>query len=119
MTANPVVHYTVDVVPGHPLEDLCSRWMRLKAAADTAVAEFEDLKTKIRFEAVQDAQANRPDATRVHIAGMVEVPLTVGYVVTRRADVKRLKAEYPDIYEAVRPTVEEAADSGKWQVREA
>lgn len=119
MTANPVVHYTVDVTPDHPLEDLCSRWMKLKAARDTADAEFEDLKTAIRFEAVQEAQRNRPDATRVHIAGMVEVPLVVGYAETRRADVKRLKAEYPGIYEAVRPTEAEVKGHGKWSVREA
>lgn len=119
MTANPVVHYTVQVQPGDQLEDLCARWMKLKAAMDTATAEFEDLKAQIKGLAYDDAQAHRPDATRIHIAGMVEVPLVVGYSETRRVSTKLLKSKYPDIYEECRPTEAEVAGKGTWSVREA
>lgn len=119
MTANPVVHYTVQVQPGDPLEDLCAQWMRKKAAADTANAEMDDLKAQIKALAYDDAVQNRPDATRIHIAGMVEVPLVVGYTETRRFDTKRFKAEHGDLYEQFRPTEAEVAGKGSWSVREA
>ena len=113
------IHYTVEVQPGSDLEALCAQWVDAKSAADAAKARFEDLKTQIRLAAYEDASVNRPDATRIHLAGMVEVPLVVGYTETRRFDTKRFQREQPALYEAYRPTEAEIQGKGSWSVREA
>ena len=113
-----VVHYTVQVQPNTRLEELCARWLATKAAAETAAEAFNSLKAEIKNEAYEDAQQHRPDATRIHITGMVEVPLTLSYSETRRFQTKDFKAAYPDLYEQYRPTTQEIAGKGSWSLGE-
>jgi hypothetical protein len=114
------IHYTIDVGPGTDLEALCAQWGDAKAQAAEAKGRFEDLKAQIRVAAHEIAAFNRPDATRITLAGgLVEIPLVVGYTETRRFDNKRFQREQPALYEAYRPTPQEIQGKGSWSVREA
>jgi hypothetical protein len=113
------IHYTIDVEPGTDLEALCAQWADAKAQAAEAEARFKDLKAQIKVIAHEDAAFNRPDATRIHLTGMVEVPLTMTYSEPRKFDNKRFQREQPALYEAYRPTPQEVQGKGNWSLGEA
>ena len=101
----------VQVTPAHDsaLEQWHARYPELKAAAEAANAALKECTDAIKAELTAAA----PEQGRVDMASPYGPPMYLTWVVSKRIDSGRLKAEHPEIAEAY------TKESGAWQLKSA